>query len=177
MGNSKHLSMANESMIAWDVDGKKYYEFNLKGLFFSLYDNKEMNGNSLLEREYVDSEWNSFSEFEEKWTMEVRDFLETLENKITFSPEVYFEKIKNSKMTTDDEMLKNSYNAFCILMEKAISNGQISAANKLMFHMETIEKERELIKIGINSFIYKSEIEKFVENVEGKVIKIIEPVS
>lgn len=86
----------------------------------------------------------------------------------------YFENLKDRKVNTTDEDLKAYYSNAEKLLKKALTAGQLGAAKKLLFHIETIEKERELVKIGINTFIYKDDIEDFIDNVSKNVVKIIE---
>lgn len=45
---------------------------------------------------------------------------------------------------------------------------------KLMFHLECIEKEREIVKMGINTFIYRDDIEEYIDSVAKDTVKIIE---
>ena len=45
---------------------------------------------------------------------------------------------------------------------------------KLMFIVDCIPKERELLKLGYDIFIYKDDIEEYINSVQNKVIKIIE---
>lgn len=43
-----------------------------------------------------------------------------------------------------------------------------------MFHLECIEKEREIVKMGINTFIYRDDIEEYIDSVAKDTVKIIE---
>lgn len=90
------------------------------------------------------------------------------------SVEDYFEKLKSSKKTITDNDLLAVYNNAEKLLHKAIVTKQKIAAQKLIFHLETIKKERELIKIGIDTFVYRDDIEEYIDSVENEVIKIIE---
>ncbi|MGG3987330.1 hypothetical protein [Bacillus smithii] len=45
---------------------------------------------------------------------------------------------------------------------------------KLIFHLETIEKERKIIKLGIDTFIYRDDIEEYIDNIAKDTVKIIE---
>lgn len=86
----------------------------------------------------------------------------------------FFDKLKNNKqkMTTEDlELLKNNT---LYLMEKALSIGQSEMAEKLYFYYKCMELEKELLKLGIDRYVYKSEIDNFITNVKGRVVKIIE---
>lgn len=45
---------------------------------------------------------------------------------------------------------------------------------KLLFHLECIEKEREIVSMGINTFVYRDDIEYYINNVASDIVKIIE---
>ena len=90
------------------------------------------------------------------------------------SVEDYFEQLKSRKQTITDEKLLDVYKNAEGLLKKALITNQKKAAQKLMFHLETITKERELVKRGIDTFIYRDDIEEYIDSVENEVIKIIE---
>ncbi len=170
--NSKHLEKAIELLTIWEVDGKLFYEFNLQGLYFSLYDSKDISGEPLITKKYIESEWESFSEFEDEWTSNVEITLKKQEKSI--EPEEYFNNIKRTKQIAASETLRKSYESCYILLEKALRTGQTAAANKIIFHMDCVEKEEKIVSMGIDRFIYKNDIEEFITKVEGKNIKIID---
>lgn len=93
---------------------------------------------------------------------------------IKLTPKEYFEYIKGKKNLVTNEDLKKIYDNSLKLLEKYIITGQIKAALKLKFHLETIEKEKQIVDLGINTFVYKDDIEEYIDNVEGDVVKIIE---
>ena len=86
----------------------------------------------------------------------------------------YFDKVKENKNKITDEDLLKVYENAETLLNKAMITKQVSAAKKLVFHLETIEKERELVKMGIDTFVYKDDIEEFIDNVAKNTVKIIE---
>lgn len=90
------------------------------------------------------------------------------------TPSEYFEKIKDKKHTIDDEKLRSVYDNCLELINKYKITGQRKAIKKLMFHLECIEKEREIVKMGITTFIYKDDIEEYIDNVAKDTVKIIE---
>lgn len=90
------------------------------------------------------------------------------------SVEDYFEQLKSKKQTITDKKLLEVYKNAEGLLRKALITNQKKAAQKLMFHLETITKERELVKKGIDTFIYRDDIEEYIDSVENEVIKIIE---
>jgi len=77
------------------------------------------------------------------------------------SAQEYFEKLKNSKKIITDTELLQSYNICTQLFKKFEKTRQLEAIRKLMFLMDSIIKERQLIKLGINQFVYKDDILKY----------------
>lgn len=71
-------------------------------------------------------------------------------------------------------MLQEIYDNCLILLNKYIKTGQLKAVEKLIFHLETIEREREIVKLGIDTFVYRDDIEEFIDSVENDAVKIIE---
>lgn len=93
---------------------------------------------------------------------------------IDLTAKAYFDMVKeNKKKITDEDLLKAYENAE-ILLQKAMITNQVNASKKLVFHLETIEKERELVKMGIDTFVYKDHIEEFIDNVSKNTVKVIE---
>lgn len=92
----------------------------------------------------------------------------------SITPKEYFEKLKNSKVVINDEELTRILDNAIHLMKKSEITGQKLAQTKLAFHVKSIIKEREIIKLGINTFIYRDDIEFYIENVKDSVVKIIE---
>lgn len=90
------------------------------------------------------------------------------------SPFEYFEIIKEKKNHITDEDLKKVYDNCLELIEKYKITGQKKGLKKLMFHLECIEKEREIVKMGIDTFIYRDDIEEYIDTVAKDIVKIIE---
>lgn len=90
------------------------------------------------------------------------------------TPSEYFEQIKDKKHTIDDAGLKAVYDNCLELINKYKITGQRKAIKKLMFHLECIEKEREIVQMGINTFIYRDDIEEYIDNIAKDAVKIIE---
>ena len=100
------------------------------------------------------------------------DLNKNLESELT--PQQYFNKIKERKHNiTDDELVKVYDNCFELINKYKIT-GQKKGMKKLMFHLECIEKEREIVKMGINTFIYRDDIEEYIDSVAKDTVKIIE---
>lgn len=98
---------------------------------------------------------------------------ELTENK-KLNPSEYFEYVKNKKNIATDESLTAVYENCLDLLNKYNTTGQIAGMKKLFFHLQCIEKERELVKLGINTFVYKDDIEDYIDHIADDVVKIIE---
>ena len=95
-------------------------------------------------------------------------------NKNELTPSEYFNIVKDKKQHITDEDLAKVYDNCLTLLNKYKITGQTKGMKKLIFHLECIEKEREIVKMGINTFIYKDDIEKYIDNIAKDVVKIIE---
>lgn len=96
---------------------------------------------------------------------------EPVENK---TPQEYFDYLKGKKVKVTDSELQNVYENGLRLLNKYETTGQIAAMKKLIFQLDTIEKERELVKLGVDTFVYKDDIETYIDDIAKNVVKIIE---
>lgn len=95
-------------------------------------------------------------------------------NKQKLTPQEYFDKVKDKKQHCTDEMLSKVYENCLYLLNKYKVTNQKAGIRKLLFHLECLEKEREIIKLGIDTFIYKDDIEDYIEDVADEAVKVIE---
>lgn len=103
------------------------------------------------------------------------DELKTIDNvESQLTPQQYFEQVKERKHNITDEELVKVYDNCLELLNKYKITGQKKGMQKLMFHLECIEKEREIVKMGINTFIYRDDIEEYIDTVAKDTVKIIE---
>ena len=86
----------------------------------------------------------------------------------------YFEKLKAAKRTITVIELDEVYDNCLVLLDKYQITGQTDAMKKLLFHMETLEKEKDVIEAGIDTFVYLHDIKEYIEKVPQRVVKIIE---
>lgn len=93
---------------------------------------------------------------------------------IELSPSEYFEQVKERKNHITDEDLQNVYDNCLELLNKYSITGQKKGMRKLMFHLECIEKERDIVKMGVDTFIYRDDIEEYIDKVAKDTVKIIE---
>lgn len=90
------------------------------------------------------------------------------------TPQQYFDMVKDKKHKITDESLVKLYDNCLVLLNKYKVTNQRKAMKKLIFHLENIEKEREIVKMGVDTFVYRDDIEEFIENIASNVVKIIE---
>ena len=90
------------------------------------------------------------------------------------SPGFYFNALKDKKQKISDATLEGIYDNCLILLEKYEKTGQLDAMKKLLFHIDTIEKERAVLAAGLDTFVYLSDVQNYVEKVQDRVVKIIE---
>ena len=62
------------------------------------------------------------------------------------TPQEYFNIVKERKHKVTEEDLVRIYDNCLELIQKYIKTGQVKAAKKLMFHLDCLEKEKDIIK-------------------------------
>lgn len=97
-----------------------------------------------------------------------------MSEELTYTPDQYFQFIKDKKQTITDEALQQIYDNCLELLNKYKITGQTKGMRKLLFHLECVEKERELVALGVDTFIYRDDIEEYIDNVAKDVVKIID---
>lgn len=86
----------------------------------------------------------------------------------------YFNYLKKNLQTTTDQELIDFYNGCLNQVDKYKITGQKRVIEKLRFLVDCVSKEREIVKLGINSFVYRDVIEDYIDNVAKNTVKIIE---
>ena len=105
--------------------------------------------------------------------------METNNNEIKqMTPEEYFQKLQSMKHQATSEDLNKIYENCLELANKYRITGQIRGLRKILFCMESIEKEYKLVEMGIDTFIYKDDIDFYIDSIVNdrsrRPIKIIE---
>lgn len=98
----------------------------------------------------------------------------TTKTKKEISPSEYFDLLKEKRQKITDEDLSNFYENALVLLNKYKITGQKEGMKKLIFLIETVEKERAIVKMGIDTFVYKDDVEDYIDDVAKKTVKIIE---
>lgn len=91
-----------------------------------------------------------------------------------YTPNNFFEELKSKEEKMTLLMLDDIYANCEKLLNEYHRANQIAAQKKLLFHMDNIIKERKLVEMGIDTFVYKSDIDDYIHKVQGRVVKIIE---
>lgn len=92
------------------------------------------------------------------------------------SPDEIFKKLKNQKHKETINSLDEYYRNSGIKAKEFASTGQVSALKHLSFLMSCVEKEKEVVDKGIDSYIFKDDIQDFLErrDIQASNIKMIE---
>lgn len=85
-----------------------------------------------------------------------------------------FDNIKKSKHNMTPEFLEKLQKNTQGMLDKSFAIGQNYATKKLLFALDVISKEKRLLDLGIDTFVYRDDVQQFVEMVKDKDIKIIE---
>lgn len=90
------------------------------------------------------------------------------------SPEEYFQKVKDKKHQSTEADLQALNKASLQLINKYRLTGQVEAMKKLVFQFEIIERERKLLAMGFDTYVYREDVAEYIDTVSKKVVKIIE---
>lgn len=97
------------------------------------------------------------------------------ETKVMTAKEI-FDSLKANRTEVNDDTLNEFYDNCLIQAQKFMETNQVKALKRIKFLMECVSKERELVKRGVNTFIYKDDILDFLkrEEIRESGIKLIE---
>lgn len=89
-------------------------------------------------------------------------------------PQKYFDYIKSKKHESTDEFITKLQEVVEAELSKAMATGQNVVVRRLAYTMGVLERERELIKEGIDTYVQREDIEDFIHYVKDKAVKIVE---
>lgn len=92
----------------------------------------------------------------------------------SIDPANYFNQLKNKKQSITNETLGLINDNALLLLEKYSKTNQYDAMRKVIYHIDTLEKEYKAIAAGVDTFVYLSDVKEYIENVEDRIVKIIE---
>lgn len=90
------------------------------------------------------------------------------------SPYEYFKSVKEKVQEMNSEKLLTAYNNALHLAEKYKQTGQKKGLVKLLFHIESMMKEKEIIDAGITKYVYRDDIEEYIDHVSQKQCVILD---
>jgi len=90
------------------------------------------------------------------------------------TPSEYFAAVKARKQEASDEYLDRVYENALILLNKYQITGQRSAMRKLLFQIDMIAKERAIVQAGLTTFVYRTDVEQYIDSVAHDVVKVQE---
>lgn len=93
---------------------------------------------------------------------------------VGLDPQEYFDYVKDKIKTISDSELNDFYNGCLALVSKYQITGQTKILDKIKFLVSCVEKEKKLIDMGINRYVYRDDIEDYIDNISSDVVKIIE---
>lgn len=93
---------------------------------------------------------------------------------IISTPTEYFNYVKSKLNKTTDQDLVEFYQGCLTLVEKYKITGQKKVIRKLKFLTDCVSKEREIVKLGIDTFIYREDVEEYIDKISKNTVKIIE---
>lgn len=89
-------------------------------------------------------------------------------------PELYFKDIKERIKTNKDEDFKKLHDVLKVQMDKAFKLKQNKLLQKLLFTYDVLEKEKKAYDLGIRTFVYRTDVDYYIKEVEKNVVKIID---
>lgn len=87
-----------------------------------------------------------------------------------------FSALKEGRTEVSDKSLDTFYDNCLVQAQKFMETNQVKALRRISFLMNCVSRERELVKHGVNTFIYRDDIMEFLERQEIREsgIKLIE---
>ena len=92
----------------------------------------------------------------------------------SITPSVYFDYVKELKNKLDETEYAVIIDNALTMLEKTKKTGQTEMAKRLAHQVELAMREVDAAKKGFDIFVYRKDIETFIDKVEKKAIKIIE---
>lgn len=91
------------------------------------------------------------------------------------SPDQIFKELKETRTHVTDEELEEYKKNLEILAAEFIQTGQYRSLEKLAFLIECVDKEKEVLKVGVNEYIFRDDIDEFLQrrNIKESSIKLI----
>lgn len=102
----------------------------------------------------------------------------TKQKQLPMTATACFELIKKSKNVADHNFLNELEKTTKPMLDKAFAIGQEYKIRQLLFTLQVIAKEKTLVDLGFDTYVYRDDVEQFVdmyaETNDSKHIAIIE---
>lgn len=106
--------------------------------------------------------------------MEPEEFIDYKETVADLDPQEYFDYVKKKIKKINKQELNDFYEGCLALVDKYKTTGQMKILDKIKFLVDCVEKEKQLIDMGIDKYVYRDDIEDYIDNIASDVVKIIE---
>ena len=103
-----------------------------------------------------------------------KKIVEVEAEEVKTTPKEYFDMLKASVETASEENLKQMYENACAMIQKYIVTGQSKGAEKLYKFATMTAKEMGVLRHGIDKYITRANVTKFISEVSDKAVVIIE---
>lgn len=98
--------------------------------------------------------------------------MEEQEKAQTLTVQQYFDQVKKAKQKMTHKELKTMAENAVKLMQRFIVTKQTVAAQRLAFNVKNLEKERKLLDMGFNTYLWKDNVDEYVKNIAPTEVKI-----
>ena len=98
----------------------------------------------------------------------------TKEQEKQMDPQDYFEYVKSMKEKMTDEILDNLYKIIMKQIGKSMVTGQNLQTRRLAYSLGVIKREHDLVKRGLDVYVLRESIEKFINEVADKAVKVVD---
>ncbi len=90
------------------------------------------------------------------------------------TPSEYFQYVKNKKNTITEEDLRQVYENAVNMIKRYEITGQQKPIDKLKFLLQIIELEIPIVKAGYNQFVYRWDVEEYIDKISDESVFIID---
>jgi len=94
--------------------------------------------------------------------------------KIVLPPQDFFAKIKDRRQSVTRSMMLTLKHSLKAEIQQFLDNGQVESAEKLLFHLNCVDREQDVIDAGFTTFVYRDDLDMFITSVSHSVVKIID---
>lgn len=107
-------------------------------------------------------------------TTETKEEVKKEEEVVVLTPSEYFEQVKSMKEKCSKEELQAFYDTAMSKFKKYMITGQKDAARHLFNLCELAKREMDIIEAGIDTYVYREDIDTYVNNVADDCVVAVE---